>query len=136
MSLSLFDPVSSNGQLVFVPRPSRERGDKNGSSYQTAAVFILPCHLPLLPSFPLSPPLQLTVLPFSHHSLSLLNCTSFLPPERALARTVLLGTGLSLTAHFVKSLSFVCDDCPPRISEQLVSRTAGARGILVCSQNT
>lgn len=123
MSLSLFDPVSSNGQLVFVLRPSRERADKNGSSDQTAAVLILPCHLPLLPSFPLSPPLQLTVVPFSHHSFSLLNCTLFLLSELALARVrmVLLGTGLSLTAHFVKSLSFVCDDCPPRISEQLVS---------------
>lgn len=71
-----------------------------------------------------------SLLSFSHHSFSLLNCTSFLLSELAVARVgmVLLGTGLSLTAHFVKSLSFVCDDCPLVSQSSLCPEQQGPEG--------
>lgn len=88
-----------------------------------AAVFVL--HVSPAAAPPVLSGISSVALLFSHQSFSLLNC-SFLPSELTLAGVrpssllcvcmALLGTGLSLTAHFVKSLSFVCDDSPPRIS--------------------
>lgn len=118
--MSPLDPGPSNAQL------SGERGELDH----------LPLHLLSLQS---QIPTELLPAEMIIHILSTISAAlPHLPPSSlACAHMILLGTGLSLTAHFVKSVSFVCDDCPLLVfPEQLASRTAVARRMPVCSQNT